>query len=125
MAAGCAAVALSAISAVVVPAAPGYARRTVSYEIVSDSIHVVDVEYVDDGGRRLLPGVALPWRFEATLADPRGGTGVGAQLRADWRRTRGPARWVTVRIYDGPNLLCQSTLDVGNVSCYGNTPHVS
>jgi hypothetical protein len=48
-----------------------------------------------------------------------------AQLRADWRPTAAPARWVTVRISQGDRLLCQSTLDVGNVTCYGNTPHVS
>jgi hypothetical protein len=107
------------------PAPSAQASDSVTYEIVSDSIPTVDVEYVDQSGRRLVTGVTLPWRLDAVLDNPQGQTGPGAQLRADWRRIRGPAKWVTVRIYQGAQLLCQSTLDVGNATCYGNTPHVS
>lgn len=106
-------------------AGPASADDVVTYEIVSDTIPVVDVEYVDEGGRRNLTGVPLPWRTDVILQDAQGPTGSGAQLRADWRRIRGPARWVTVRIFEGSRLLCQSTLDVGNIACYGNTPHVA
>jgi hypothetical protein len=107
------------------PTPPAHASDTVTYEIVSDSIPMVDVEYVDQSGRKLVTDVALPWRIDVALDNPQGQTGPGAQLRADWRRIRGPAKWVTVRIYQGAQLLCQSTLDVGNATCYGNTPHVS
>ena len=102
---------------------PAHAAETVTYEIVSQSIPAVDVEYMTQDGRTLLVGARLPWRMDVALDDPRGPTGEGAQIRADWRGIRGPARWVTVRIYSNGEPLCQSTLDVGNVSCYGNTPH--
>jgi hypothetical protein len=101
------------------------ANNVVTYEVVSDSISQAGVEYVDGSGRKLLQSVRLPWRFDVTLDDARGPTGRGAQIRADWRPTAAPARWVTVRIYDGADLLCQSTLDVGNATCYGNTPHLA
>ncbi len=122
------AVATTALSPAVFLATPvggAAVGGTVTYEIFSDSVPVTDVMYVDDTGRRYLSQVSLPWRTEVSLADAHGPTGTGAQLRADWRPLRGPARWVTMRIYDGPTLLCQSTLDVGNLSCFGNTPHVS
>lgn len=106
-------------------AGPAHADDVVTYEIVSGTIPVVDVEYVDSNGRTYLTAVPLPWRTDVALDDAQGPTGRGAQLRADWRRIRGPARWVTVRIFEGSKLLCQSTLDVGNIACYGNTPHVA
>ncbi|EHB58522.1 hypothetical protein MycrhDRAFT_0958 [Mycolicibacterium rhodesiae JS60] len=108
-----------------VAAGPATAGEVVTYEIVSDSIPIVDIEYVDGTGRTLIQGVPLPWRRDVALADATGPTGPGAQLRADWRRIRGAARWVTVRIIEDGKVLCQSTLDVGNATCYGNTPHVS
>lgn len=111
--------------AATVLASPAHANDVVTYEVVSDSISSVNVEYVDASGRKILQWVPLPWRLDVTLDDARGPTGSGAQLRADWRPTARPSRWVTVRIYNGGNLLCQSTLDVGNATCYGNTPHAS
>lgn len=99
------------------------AADAVTYEIVSDTIPVVDVEYLQPGGRVLVTGVPLPWRIDVPLDDAQGPTGTGAQVRADWRRIRGPAKWVTVRIYSNGSLLCESVLDVGNATCYGNTPH--
>lgn len=104
-------------------AAPARAADAVTYEIVSDSIPAVDIEYMHAGGRALITAVPLPWRMDVQLDNAQGPTGTGAQLRADWRRIRGPATWVTIRILSGGRVLCQSTLDVGNVSCYGNTPH--
>jgi hypothetical protein len=101
------------------------ASDPVTYEVVSDSIPQANVEYVDASGRKLLGSVPLPWRLEVTLDNARGPTGPGAQVRADWRPFKSKWRMVTVRIYDGSNLLCQSTLDVGDATCYGNTPHVS
>lgn len=125
VAAGGAALTIAAALTVIAPAGTALASDTVTYEIVSDTIPVVDIEYVDQTGRKLTTGVPLPWRMDVTLDDAHGPTGPGAQLRADWRRIRGQAKWVTVRILEGEKLLCQSTLDVGNVTCYGNTPHVS
>jgi hypothetical protein len=102
-----------------------HANDVVTYEVVSDTIPQANVEYVDASGRTLLESVPLPWRLEVTLDDARGPTGPGAQVRADWRPLKSKWRMVTVRIYDGSNLLCQSTLDVGDATCYGNSPHVS
>lgn len=113
------------IAAHLLAAPPAAADEVVTYEIVSDSIPMVDVEYVDQTGRHLITSTPLPWRLDIPIADAEGPTGVGAQLRADWRPIRVPGDWVTVRILQGAQLLCQSTLDVGNVTCYGNTPHVS
>jgi hypothetical protein len=101
------------------------ANDVVTYEVVSDSIPQVNVEYVDGSGRKLLESVPLPWRLDVILDDPRGPTGRGAQVRVDWRPLKSKNRTVTVRIYDGADLLCQSTLDVGDAACYGNTPHVA
>jgi len=106
-------------------AAPARANDVVTYEVVSDRIPQVNVEYVGATGRKLLESVPLPWRFDVTLDDARGPTGVGAQVRADWRPTAAPSRWVTVRIYSNGQLLCQNTIDVGNATCYGNTPRLS
>ena len=101
------------------------AAETVTYEVFSDSIPTADIEYVDEGGRRLITSIPLPWRLDVPIADAQGPTGQGAQVRADWRRIRAPYKWVTVRISQAGRALCESTLDVGNVTCYGNTPHFS
>lgn len=102
-----------------------HAGDVVTYEVVSNTIPQVNVEYVDGSGRQLLEAVPLPWRLDVPLDDPRGPTGRGAQVRVDWRPFKSKNRTVTVRIYDGPDLLCQSTLDVGDATCYGNTPVIS
>jgi hypothetical protein len=86
---------------------------------------MMNVEYVDDTGRKLLESVPLPWRLDVALDDAMGPTGRGAQVRADWRPAARPAQRVTVRIFSDGELLCQSILDVGNATCYGNTPHFS
>jgi hypothetical protein len=101
------------------------ANDVVTYEVVSDSIPQVNVEYVDGSGRKLLESVPLPWRLDVILDDARGPVGRGAQVRVDWRPLKSKWRTVTVRIYDGADLLCQSTLDVGDATCYGNTPHAA
>ncbi|MDT5129264.1 MAG: hypothetical protein QOG79_814 [Mycobacterium sp.] len=102
-----------------------HAGDVVTYEVVSNTIPQVNVEYIDGSGRKLLEAVPLPWRLDVPLDDARGPTGRGAQVRVDWRPFKSKNRTVTVRIYDGADLLCQSTLDVGDATCYGNTPHVS
>jgi hypothetical protein len=111
--------------AATVLAPTSHAQDIVTYEVVSDLVPWANVEYVDASGRKLLESVPLPWRLAVTLDDARGPTGPGAQLRVDWRPLKSKGRLVTVRIFDGADLLCQSTLDVGDATCYGNTPHVS
>src|SRR5882757_11194737 len=103
--------------AVVLLAPTARASDVVTYEVDSYVIPMVNLEYADQSGRKLLQSVQLPWRLEVTLDDPRGPAGRGAELRADWRPFTGFSRWVTVRIYEGGNLLCQSTLDVGDATC--------
>ncbi|MGE2713050.1 hypothetical protein ACQI4L_03220 [Mycolicibacterium litorale] len=120
---GGAVVALLAAVAQAWAAPPARAAEQVTYEVASDSIPMVDVDFVQPGGQRVIAAVPLPWRMDVSLDDPHGPTGHGAQLRADWRPLRGPAKWVTIRIFSNGELLCQSTLDVGNATCYGNTPH--
>jgi hypothetical protein len=113
------------VAAVVAAPAAG-AADAVTYDVLADqAIPVMSVEYIDATGRKLLEHVPLPWRLDVTLNDAEGPTGRGAQLRADWRRWAWPGRWVRVNIYSNGELLCQSTLDIGNATCYGNTPHVS
>ena len=102
-----------------------HAADDVIYRVESDSVSMMSVEYVDQTGRRLLEGVTLPWRLDVTLDDAKGPLGHGAQVRADWRRAAWPGRWVRVTIESNGKLLCQSTLDIGNATCYGNTPHIS
>jgi hypothetical protein len=106
-------------------APPAHASDAVTYEVVSERISMMSVEFIDQTGRKLLESVPLPWRLDVTLDDAKGPTGRGAQVRADWRPTARPSLWVIVRIYSDGQLLCQTTLDVGNATCYGNTPHVA
>jgi hypothetical protein len=123
-------IALAAVATVLaaVTAAPtAQASDAVTYEVVADVAQVptLSVEFVDATGRKLLENVAVPWRLDVTLDDAKGSSNSGAQLRADWRRLAWPGRWVRVSIFSNGKLLCQSTLDVGNATCYGNTPHIS
>jgi hypothetical protein len=112
---------LTGVSAVMsAPAAR--ADDNVTYEIVSDSIATANVEYSDGSERKALEHVTLPWRTNATVADAQSPSADGAQVRADWRPAARPSGWVTVRIYFRGKVLCESTLDVGDATCYGSTP---
>ena len=110
------------ISAVVL-AAPARAEDTVTYEIVSNDIATVNLEYYDHGVRKALEGVPLPWRTDVTVVNAASPSDDGAEVRADWRPAAWPSKWVTVRIYSAGKILCQNTLDVGNATCYGSSPH--
>jgi hypothetical protein len=101
------------------------ADDSVTYEIDSSSVSSVDLEYRDIAGRILLTNVPLPWRTTVTLADPHSASSQGAQIRADWRPRAAPRRWVTVRILQRDKVICESTLDIGNATCYGATPFIS
>ena len=117
------AVTVGAPALVTAPAA--WADDTVTYEVVSDSIGSATVEYQNTGGRVLMEGVGLPWRLDAPVRVADGAPPEGSQVRADWRPTAAPARWVTVRIIYRGKVICQSTLDVGDATCYGSTPRIT
>ena len=111
------------------------AADTVTYDIFSDSVGVLaGVEYRDTAGKHLIEDVPLPFTLTVPVIDARSPTGDGAELRADWRpnfRTAATVgrvlqgHFVTVRIKEGNDVLCESILDVGNATCYGNVPHTA
>jgi len=101
------------------------AADTVTYEVVSELIPMANVEYLDGGQRQALQAVQLPWRFTVTVPDAASPTSNGAELRVDWRPYRWPTKWVTVRIYRGARVLCESILDIGDATCYGTTPQLA
>lgn len=93
------------------------ADDSVTYEVASSDIAVANVEYSDLSGRKALENVALPWRTNVTVVNPRSND---TNLRADWHPAAGRYKWVTVRVYAHGNLLCETTLDVGDAECYGS-----
>lgn len=117
----------------VLQAPQAHAEDVVTYEIFSDSVAgLAGVEYRDTSGKHLLQDVPLPWTLTVPVVDATSPTGDGAEVRADWRpnfRTAATVgrvllgKFVTVRIYRGEELLCESILDVGNATCYGSAPH--
>lgn len=120
------AAALFAATSSLVAAPPAQADDAVTYEVVSDTIEVVDfLEYHDQFGRKALRNVALPWRTDVNVGDAYGEPPGGAQLRADWRPSAGASKWLTLRIYRAGKIICQSTLDIGDATCYGITPFIS
>ena len=108
-----------------VAAPPVRAADSVTYEIVSDqgNVPTANVEYNENSHRTALQQVPLPWRLSVSVPRAASPTEDGAEIRADWRPYRWRYKYVTVRIYHGDELLCESTLDVGDATCYGSTPH--
>lgn len=119
------AITLIAGAAAISTCPPSRAESIVTYEVVSDQDNVpfANVEYNVDSERKALQQVPLPWRLTVNLPDAEQPTRAGAEIRADWRPYRWRFKYVTVRIYEGTTLLCESTLDVGDATCYGSTPH--
>jgi hypothetical protein len=119
----------------VVQAPAAHAENTVTYDIFSDSVGLLaGIEYRDTSGKHLLQDVSLPWTLTVPVVDATSPTANGAELRADWRpnfRTAATVgrvlqgHFVTVRISEGGNVLCESILDVGNATCYGSVPHTA
>jgi hypothetical protein len=97
----------------------------VTYEVVSDDIQVANIEYEDITGRASNIGVRLPWREDVMVHAVRGAPPDGSQVRADWRPSARPSRWVTVRVIYQGKVICQNTLDVGDATCYGITQRVT
>jgi hypothetical protein len=109
---------VTAVAAMVV--APGArADSSVTYEVVSDHVSALEVEYFDGVTRQRRQDIALPWRTTVSMADP----GRNAKVRADWRPDKTalwkPGTLVTVRLYIDGSLGCEITVDVGNATCYG------
>lgn len=100
----------------ILTAPPAHASDAVHYAVTAADVRQLDIEYVDQSGRHLLQGVALPWHLDVTTDNAQGPTGNGAQIRADWRPVARPGRWVVVSIDSNGKLLCQNTLDVGMLS---------
>ena len=105
--------------------AVAWADDLVTYEVVSDDIQVANIEYQDDTGRASVESVTLPWRTDAVVRTVRGAPPEGSQVRADWRPSAAPARWVSVRIIYQGKVICQNTLDIGDAACYGITPRIT
>ena len=97
----------------------------VTYEVVSNDVGIANVEYETTDGRMSTQGVTLPWRIDAVVHTVRGAPPDGSQVRADWRPSAAPARWVSVRIIYQGKVICQNTLDLGNAACYGITPRIT
>lgn len=112
------------VSALVHPGA-AWAGDVVTYEVVSDSIGVANIEYQDAAGRASMEAVPLPWRMDVVVSSVSGAPPNGSQIRADWRPNAAPARWVSVRIIRRGRVICQNTLDVGDAACYGVTPRIT
>ncbi|OBB27330.1 hypothetical protein A5792_25500 [Mycolicibacterium peregrinum] len=106
-------------------AEPPTPEDLVTYEVVSPVVGMANIEYVTTSGRILVPNVALPWSFTVPVRDALAPPPDGSQVRADWRSTAGPARWVSVRVYVNGELICQNTLDIGNAACYGSTRRIT
>jgi hypothetical protein len=117
--------ALAPIIAATLGAPLAHAQDSVTYEIVAaqDAVPMANVEFNLDGHRQALQQVSLPWRITVAVPHAVSPTRDGAEIRADWRPYRWRYKYVTVRIFRGGELLCESTLDVGNATCYGSTPH--
>jgi hypothetical protein len=130
-----AAVSMVVVISGLVYAPVAHAEDTVTYDIFSDSVgELAGVEYRDTSGKHLLQDVPLPWTLTVPVVNATSPTGDGAELRADWRpnfRTAATVarvlqgHFVTVRIMKGNDVLCESILDLGNATCYGNVPHTA
>jgi hypothetical protein len=117
--------ALTAAAVALADPPAAWADDVVTYEVVSDSIAVANIEYQNTAGRVAEQAVALPWRIDAPVRSALDPPPDGSQVRADWRPTAAPTRWVTVRVIYQGKVICQSTLDVGDATCYGATPRVT
>jgi hypothetical protein len=127
------AVSMIAGVATVVSAPVARAEDSVTYEVFSAVVPVAaGIEYRDVSGKKLLQAVPLPWQITVPVGDAFSPTDGGAEVRADWRpdfRTAATVGRVlqgqltTVRISFRGTVICESTLDVGNATCYGGVPH--
>ncbi len=98
----------------------------VTYEVVSGSIHSVNLEYYDGSQPIALSGVPLPWRTNAMVLNPKSQLTDGARLRVNWQPPKEAFGWVTIRIFVFGSLICESTQTKGGMaSCYGDHPSLS
>jgi hypothetical protein len=129
------AVSIIAGVAAVVSSPVGRAEDVVTYEVFSAVVPMVaSIEYRDVSGKKLLQSVPLPWQTTVPVVNIFSPEDAGAEVRTDWRppfRTAATVgrvlqgQLVTVRITFRGHVVCESTLDVGNVTCYGSVQHRS
>lgn len=127
------AVSIIAVIAAVVLAPTAHAEDTVTYEVSSEVVPVATgIEYRDVSGKKLLQAVPLPWHITVPVENATSPEDLGAEVRADWRpnfRTAATVgrvlqgQLVTVRISLRGTVICESTDDIGNATCYGSVPH--
>lgn len=120
--------------AAMVSAPPAHADDVVTYEVFSSFVdRAGGIEYRDVSGKHLIQDVPLPWTITVPVANVFSPEDAGAEVRADWRpnfRTAATVgrvlqgQLVTVRISFRGTVVCESTIDVGNATCYGSTPHM-
>jgi hypothetical protein len=120
--------AVALLLAALLSAAPARAADAVTYEITSDQLtEVSSLQYIDRSGRVDLGSTPLPWRMDVALDDADASVlKGGAEIRTEWLfPLRARWKYVVVSIYSNGALLCQTTLNIGNATCYGNIPHFS
>jgi hypothetical protein len=120
--------AVALLLAAMLSAAPARAADAVTYEITSDQLtEVSSLQYIDRSGRVDLGSTPLPWRMDVALDDADASVlKGGAEIRTEWLfPLRARWKYVVVSIYSNGTLLCQTTLNIGNATCYGNIPHFS
>ena len=113
------------VPALIVNPAVAQADEPVTYEVVSAHIGFANIEYQDVNGRLWAVRAALPWRIDTNVPAVRDAPPTGAQVRAHWRDTAAPGRWVTVRVIQHGEVICQNTLDLGDAACYGITNRIT
>lgn len=104
------------------------AADAVTYLVTSDELsEVSSLQYIDQSGRVDLGTTPLPWHMDVKVNDADASVlNGGAEIRTEWLYPL-RARWkyVRVSIFSNGVLLCQTTINIGNATCYGNIPHFS
>jgi hypothetical protein len=120
--------AVALLLAALFSAAPARAADAVTYEITYDQLtEVSSLQYIDRSGRVDLGPTPLPWRMDVALDDADASVlKGGAEVRTEWLfPLRARWKYVVVSIHSNGTLLCQTTLNIGNATCYGNIRHFS
>lgn len=114
--------AMAATVSTAVPASAGTDDPAV-YEVVSDTVSVVDVTYFDGKDYRRAEQVSLPWTTEVHAGDLTTAAKVSnrAEIHANWLVQQGNLGSVTARIRYQGKVLIENTRDRGDVGCSTST----
>lgn len=99
----------------VIAPAPARADDVVTYEVTSNFIDSVTVDYSDGAGRSGPVRVTLPWRANVAVSNP---LRADATIDVSWEPAQ-RYKFVQVRMFVRGSKLCESTLDAGKASCTG------